>query len=650
MASIIDKQGNIVLFGRLSWGNFFDWLVTLCLGAIIIVTTVSLGGVRPDTHRVLLPLFALLLTLHGFWLALERESPKRISQVPLFFVPGLLWMLCSVLWWSPVPWRGWYELIYSLEIFICLWVLANNVRTRAHLWLLIIMSLAPSAVAVFNGFYQFFQDPGRMVGAVTDYGLKIHPEFLGRATGAFADPNTFAAFLLILLPSLLIAAAVPRLPLILRMLAFYIALMFLGAIAFTQSYWASAFVVLLLALVPWFCFRTLKRRTLFSLLGVVAATVVFVGMVIYHPLFKKGLQRALSEEGEGVRLVLWQEALAIAAEHPVAGVGAGGYGAAFEQSPRVALADAPVTPHNDYLLVLSQLGLVGAVLFGGPALYVVCKAWGRWRKEPYEARLRDSKGTIMPPQRFFFSLGLGGAIAFALCMTATFVFYVPALALYGVLAFSILVKASFNRRIRLPEQVLLRWSYALLVVCAAWSFYILGGAKIEAQALELRARQQLEHVVDLRVHVSGNTALLDEVILLYEDAVIADAANVDAWLGLSASICQLYFRNPADFEVIGTRAVAAARRGIDLSPRYWKVWAQFGVAQSFAGNAEAAEAALTKALELAPHNSNAHYYYAAYLGTFKDRREDALNAVRIALEINPRNTAARRLQQKLLIL
>jgi len=435
MASIIDKHGNIALFGRLSWGNFFDWLVTLCLGGIIMLITVSLGGVRPDTHLALLPLFALLLSLHGFWLALDRESPKRLSQVPLFFIPGLLWMLSSVLWWSPVPWRGWHELIYALEIFIVLWVLANNVRTRAHLWVLVIMSLAPSTLAVFNGFYQFFQDPGRMMGAMTDYGLRIHPEFLGRATGSFADPNTFAAYLLILLPSLLIAAAVPRLPVILRMLAFYIALMFLGAITFTQSYWATVLVVLLLALVPWFCFRTLKRRALFSLVGVVAATVIFVGMVIYHPLFKKGLQRALSEEGEGVRLVLWQEALALAAEHPAAGVGAGGYGVAFEQSPRVALADTPVTPHNDYLLVLSQLGLIGALLFGIPAFYVFYQAWQRWRLEPYAVRLRDSTGTIMPPQRFFLSLGLAGAIAFALCMGLTFVFYVPALTLYGVLTY-----------------------------------------------------------------------------------------------------------------------------------------------------------------------------------------------------------------------
>lgn len=650
MASIIDKHGSIVFFGRLSWGNLLDWLVTFCLGGIIILSTVCLGGVRPDTHQILLPLFVVLLALHGFWLALDNESPKRLSQVPLFFVPGLLWMLCSVLWFSPVPWRGWHELIYSLEVFIVLWVLANNVRSRAHLWALIVLSLVPPVLAVFNGYYQFFQDQGRMLAAMTGYPLKIHPEFLGRATGSFADPNSFAAFLLILLPSFLIAAAVPRLPKVLRLLVFYIALIFLGAVAFTQSYWATAMAVVLLAIVPWLCFRTFKWRAIFSALGMLTATLVLVGIMVFHPVFEKGFSRAISEEGEGVRLVLWQEALAMVAEHPVTGVGAGAFGASFEQSPRVALADSPVTPHNDYLLILSQFGLIGAALFGLPAGFVIYKSWGRWRKEPYAIKMRYAEGTIMPPQRFFLSLGLGGVLAIALCMTTTFVFYVPALVLYGVLSFSILMKTSLSREIRLSEHWVLRTGYALLAVCAGWSFYAFSTTKLEAQALELQARQKLEHVVDQRVHVAGNTALLDEVILLYEDAVMADAANVDAWLGLSASICQLYFRNPADFELIGARAVAAADRGVELSPRYWKVWAQLGVAQSFSGDAEAAEAAFSKALELGPNSSNAHYYYAAYLGADRGRRQEALDAVRTALEINPRNAAARRLQQKLMIL
>lgn len=649
MASIVDKHGNIAIFGRLSWANLIDWLVTFCVGAIIMLTSVKLGGVRPDTQVALLPLYSLLLVLHGLWLAVDRDSPKRLSQIPLWFAPALLWMLCSVLWFSPVKWLGWYEMIYATQVFIVFWVLSNNLRTRAHLWALLIMSLAPASVAIFNGFYQFFQKPSSIVDAMTSYRLVLNEEFLGRATGAFADPNTFAAFLLILLPSLLIAAAVRRLPIILRIFCLYLAVMFFVAGALTQAYWSSIIIVVLLAIVPWFCFRRIKTRILYSILGVSGSVLVLVGVALFHPLFGKGLRQASSVEGEGVRFVLWEEALSMVASNPITGVGAGAYAVSFQQSPRVSLSDSPRTPHNDYLLVLSQLGILGGLLFAIPSLIVFFKSLHIWKREPYAIKLRDGGGMIMPPHRFFLSLGLSGSIAFGLCMLMTFVFYVPALTLYGVTMFTILVKTSFNRKLKIPEHGLLRTAYFMLLVCVAWFFYAFSSHKLQAHGLELRAQQQLDHVVEMRVHVSGNAKLLDDVVVLYEAALVADDQNVDAWIGLSSAICQKYFRNPALFDELGARAVDCASHAVELSPEYWMAWLQLGVANSFYGEVEAAEVALIKAVELAPNSSNGHYYYAAFLGADSNRRAEALKSVRKALDINPKNSAARRLEQKLLI-
>ncbi|MFT6235714.1 MAG: ABC-type polysaccharide/polyol phosphate export permease, partial [Lentimonas sp.] len=79
MPSLIDKSGNIAYFGQMSLANLVDWLVTFCLGAIITLSALLLGGVRPDTHVLLLPLFACLMVLHGLWLAVEQEQPKHLS-------------------------------------------------------------------------------------------------------------------------------------------------------------------------------------------------------------------------------------------------------------------------------------------------------------------------------------------------------------------------------------------------------------------------------------------------------------------------------------------------------------------------------------------------------------------------------------------
>src|SRR5690606_19486150 len=139
-------------------------------------------------------------------------------------------------WFSPSPWRGWQEWAYTLEVFVFVWVLCNNVRTRAHLWALIVMALAPAGYAVLLGYFQFFQNPETIASAGVDLRIALDAEILGHATGSCADPNSVAVYLLILLPALLLAGLVPRLPVILRILCLYLALMFLAVIAFTQVF------------------------------------------------------------------------------------------------------------------------------------------------------------------------------------------------------------------------------------------------------------------------------------------------------------------------------------------------------------------------------------------------------------------------------
>ena len=650
MPSLIDNSGNIAYYGRLSWGNFVDWLVTFCLGGIIALSTLLLGGVRPDTHVLILPLFVCLIVLHGLWLAVDKQKPKRLSHIPLLFMPFLAWVALSVLSVSSMVWRGWYELIHVLEAFILLWVTVNNVRTRAHLWVLITIALSPAAYAIFIGFYQFFQNPAKLATALSEYGLKLSPEFLGQATGSFADPSSFAVYLLILLPALLIAGLVPRLPKILRILCLYIAVMFVVGIFLTQLLWPLALLLVILVVLPWGCFLKVSRRIWGSVLGASLVVVVVLPQLALSPKFQERVTHAMSEDGEAVRLVLWQEALEMAMEEPLLGVGAGSFSAAFEQSDTVALHKLPATPHNDYLLIMSEYGLVGGLLFLLPSVCVVWWAFRQWRVEPARVKLKDVRGTIMPPTKFFLSIGLAGVLSFVLCLFCTFVFSTPALILYSVLFCAILIKSSLQRRLTLPSGGWMRLGYFCLSIAVAYQFYSVSAHRVESQALELHARQRLDQLVEQRVHVSGNSELLDEVIELFETAVLLDPSNADAWIGLSAAHCQLFYGNPGSYEYIGALAADHAQRAIDLSESYWMGWAQLGIAQGLSGQDAEAELALARALELAPNNSNAHYYWAAYTSHFNERRDEAMASVERALEINPNNAAARRLQQKLLIL
>ncbi len=648
MPSSTNISRSIDYFGEFSWANLLDWFVTFCLGGILVLTALQLGGVRPETQVMLQPLYVVLLALHGMSLAVTAKDARRLNPVPFFIIPFLVWALASFWLWTPTPWRGSYELSYFFSAFLFGWVAVNNVRTRAHLWTLIVLSLVPLGKAIFIGYYQFFQSPTEMARVRLDYPLELNAQYLGQATGIFADPGSFAAFLLILLPCFIVAALVSRLPMVLRVFSAYVVVMLILGIALGQTYWAAAAGVVIVAIVPWFCFEKIRHRYLFSFLGVGATSLVFVAMYFLSSPFRRGLVHALSPEGDGIRLLLWREALGMLIQSPLTGSGAGSFSLMFEKSSELSLARLPLTPHNDFLLIFSGYGLVGGVLLFLPLVYVVYRALRQWSNEPFKRKGLD--GYSMPHQKFFLALAICGAVALLLCALVHFPLYIPALLLYGVLVVSILVKTSFLRTIALPDSRFSGVLYFAACSVVGFAFWAHAAPVIKSQGLEIQASQRLEGLVELGIGVSGDSRLLDEVIELYENALIANPKNADAWIGLSMAICQLHYRAPADFEQIGQRAVEAAQRAYDICPEYWLASAQLGVGHALAGQIEAARDAFVRAIELGPNVSNAHYYYAAFLGADDSMREEALERVRRALEINPDNASARRLEQKLLIL
>lgn len=256
----------------------------------------------------------------------------------------------------------------------------------------------------------------------------------------------------------------------------------------------------------------------------------------------------------------------------------------------------------------------------------------------------------MSSQKFYLAISFCSALAALCCACFHFTIYVPALILYGLLLSSTLVKLSFRRLVPLPDSPIWGATYILICLVLGFVFYAHSSLAIQSHGLELQARQRLE---DLVVGGSGrlrSEKSLDEIILLYEDALIADRSNADAWIGLSMAICQLHYSDPGNFKSTGAQAAAAASQAYQIAPGYWLSSAQMGVALALSGEIEAARQALERALQLAPNSSNAHYYYAAFLSDEPDRRAQALEIIQRALSINPSNEAARRLEQKLLIL
>ncbi|MGJ8637938.1 MAG: O-antigen ligase family protein [Opitutaceae bacterium] len=650
MPSSSDKKGLIQYFGDLSWGNFVDWLVTFCVAAIIGLFTVSFGGVRADTHVALLPLFILLLVLHGIWLAVDQKEAKRLSLAPILFIPFLVFSWINIEWLSPTPWIGRIELIYAVEAFILFWVLVNNIRTRKHLWVLLVLSLAPGGYVLLVGFYQFFQNPEKIADTLGEFPIQLSTEYLGQSVGTFGDPNSMAVFLLMLLPSFMIAAFVPRLPNIHRIFCGYVSLMLIVGLTMTKLFWPLCVLSVAILIVSSMCFRKARARFLLPLLVVTSLFASVAFLVWLSPQFGKGFEKAISSEGEAVRFDLWSGAISIVKDSPIVGHGGGAFSQAIAQSDEVFLERMAQTPHNDFLLLITQYGFLGFSLLMLPVLGQVFTAFRRWLVEPARAKFRGSDGVIMPQQKFFQTIGIASFVIFFLCGFFSFSSEVPGLIFCGVLFFAIMVKSSSSRRLVVPRSSIARWCYLAYGVVIAFLLYAKVEPRMLANASELQMRQQLDYIVEEGVHISGNKALLKEIIYGFEDAKFLDPENVDALIGLSAANCQRYFQDPSDYKSIGETASLIAKRATELSPDYALAWAQLGISLALTGDYDQSESALLRALELAPNDSNIHYYWASLLSNRADQLSDALRSVNRSLELNPNNEAARRLQQKLLIL
>jgi len=82
-----------------------------------------------------------------------------------------------------------------------------------------------------------------------------------------------------------------------------------------------------------------------------------------------------SEVTTGSRLEFYRNTLAIIRERPLAGVGTGGFPLAYERKIAGTSMIATVNPHNEYLLLTAQLGVIGLAA-------LLALFWVPWRLAP----------------------------------------------------------------------------------------------------------------------------------------------------------------------------------------------------------------------------------------------------------------------------
>jgi O-antigen ligase len=84
----------------------------------------------------------------------------------------------------------------------------------------------------------------------------------------------------------------------------------------------------------------------------------------------------VEQSSVGQRLTFYRETLRIIRDHPLAGVGTGGFPMAYAEKARETGATEVRNPHNEYLLVMSQNGVIGL-------LFLLYLFWRHWQLAPH---------------------------------------------------------------------------------------------------------------------------------------------------------------------------------------------------------------------------------------------------------------------------
>lgn len=150
----------------------------------------------------------------------------------------------------------------------------------------------------------------------------------------------------------------------------------------------------------------------------------------------------------------------------------------------------------------------------------------------------------------------------------------------------------------------------------------------------------------LRARGAGDVRSLgdDEVIGLFEQAIVKDPSIAPAYAGLAVAYAFRSFQSPIDAhraEELG-KMRASAERAIQLDPSLAEAHSALGIAYARNGEWDLAERSFRRAIEIDSSLSSTRYAFARFVLWPLGRMDEAVRAVRVGAENDPLSPRARR--------
>lgn len=608
------------------------------------------GGLDAKKHAFIISLFGILILLHGIYVFFRLKSKRRegdytLSPVPIKFLPFLIWLIFSVNFISPVPWLGQMYLIYFFEAFIVLWIAANHINNLKQIRLIFIGLSIPFLVYLYLAFAQFF------------HGKSISELGVGKiVSGLFFESNSYT-----FLTSIVIAGLAPTIFFrywknTKRFTLFSIFLLVGCSMVMANNF--QGFLMLALAFIcsSYFVFNKNASRIKFFLIGLVVVCLAYVFFYFSFTSFGDYFSSAFNLGSVSYLFTVWIASLFLFIKNCLLGVGLGGFEAKLFSVKSFSFPLIVSNPSNFYLLLLSELGIVGTLFLTRPIIALVREKHNHLKTIP--KRIIIERSRRVPSERLWLSILLSLALTFALISFFHSVIFIPFFICIFALLIAILnFKMSDNsskltRSEVLSSQILVvrkntkNARYYLGFTCLLSALFVFDGYKVfKAQEYYENASSDFQTILETPANFDDRDLI--NALSAVEDSINKNKYHLDAWLLKNEILNALYNKNSIRYEIYPELMLEASEFVIDRKKNYWKAWVRHGVSLTLVGDLKEAEYGFNRAIKLAPQNFETNFYMGSFLIHFKDRLGEAKAYIEKALAIAPTHLEALAMGRKL---
>jgi len=628
-------------------GDWRDWLLICLLGLIVAYAVYHLGGHHPKAELTQSWMLGGLLAMHGIFMISRQAGYRRFHGAGLLFLPFLAYAGIRCVYQSPMPWRGWEEFLVLCQGWVVFWVVLHHLRTRRQALFLLAVLCLVGLMTFMAACYQHVENPQWL-----PMGRK-QLWYFGRASGTFGAAPHFGACMGLLSTLLFFLAASSRFTLVGRLLCVFLALIFGAGLVASGSRGGWIGIIAAFLSFPYFLTSNWWHRMAgWAAAGFLTAALALV-LYFQVDLVQVRVDQLIEGRGESTRKWMWTAAWDIFKDNPALGSGTASYELLFERYRLPEAQIAPIYAHNDYLNTLSNLGLLGFILFFGPCALILHKGWRAWLKKPFRVVIKERQGNRRGTP--FSKMMLGGLlvvfIGFGLHLFVDFHLELPALLFMTAIFLGMLVVNSTGRK---WQGIRLRGKLAAVL----WlSLCLFGGGllALRGSSTFMAALRYLEgddlredYVADFSRY-REDRPYVEKMVQKYEAALRWEPRHGKAWSDLSLIYIQSYHLDPGNYREIANKAQNCAEKAISITDQSWEPHAYLGMALQLKGAApKEIERRFRRAIELSPTSVAAWIYYADFLSRYPSRSEEALETLEQALKLDPSSKNAIALKKKLL--